>query len=110
MEKINKENFYLLTFSLLPVTLLVGPLVSEITLVMLILCFVLKKESFNERKLIIFFSLFFLSTITSTLISKYFIWRKFSKIILKSIFHLRFLILFMIILIVLKKKKISKKI
>ena len=101
-----KEKIMFFLFTILPISLLSGPLIPEIIIIILSFFFILYGKNFCENiciKLLIFFLLL---TFISTLISKYtYVDKVATKNLLKSFFHFRFLLLFLLVIFVLQNKK-----
>ena len=99
------NKIFPLSYFLLIISLLIGPAVSEILIIFLIFFFFSNKYQLNDKYILIIFSLFFFSNIISTSISTYsYMDDNFPLSIIKSIFHLRFLVLFFITLLIFQNK------
>ncbi len=106
-EIINKV--FPITFLLFPISLLIGPMISEVIMFFLIIFFLIQKIKINNKKLLLIFSLFFVSNIISSLLSEYsYLNNDFPSSILKSFFHLRFLLFFLITILILHNEKYLK--
>lgn len=110
MNQIISSKIFSFTFFLLPISLIIGPLISEIILFFLIVLLLLTQmNQVSEKKLLFIFSLLFFSTLISSSISEYSYSDESNlKNILKSLFHFRFLLLFLITIIILKNEVFKK--
>ena len=98
-----------ITFLLFPVSLLIGPMIGEVIMFFLIIFFSIQKIKINNKKLLLIFSLFFISNIISSVLSEYsYLNNNFPSPILKSFFHLRFLLFFLITILILQNEKYLK--
>ena len=103
------NKVFLIAFLLFPVSLLIGPMISEVIMFFLIIFFLIQKIKINNKKLLLIFSLFFISNIISSLLSEYsYLNNNFPSPILKSFFHIRFLLLFLITILILQNEKYLK--
>ena len=105
-RKISYKNLIALPLYTLPFALISGPLIPEIIIVLLTLTFTFYGKNYCDKNLYKLFLLFITSVLFSTLISNYtYLDENSSFNLIKSLFHYRFLFLFLFTIFILKNNR-----
>ena len=108
-QKMSYKSLIALPLYILPFALISGPLIPEIIIVLLTFIFIFNGKNYCDKKLLKLLILFFASVLFSTLISNYtYLEENNSFNIIKSLFHYRFIFLFLFTIFILKKERSEK--